>query len=442
MGKPKGVAAVECAPAKPRRENGGEMGKPKGVAAVEHRFEVNRAYLPYLAESGPRVQIFFGGAASGKSTFLAQRVVWDLMAGRNYLVLRQVARTLSQSVYNQVAKEVRAMGLSAQFSFQRGEMTARCLASGAEILFAGLDDVEKLKSVTPSHGVFTDIWVEEATELRYEDYKQLTKRLRGRAGVEKRITLSFNPLTKGHWIYRRFFTGWAEGQRRLVQPGLLIVKTTWRDNAFLEKDDVEALLSEDDPYFYRVYTEGDWGLLGGRVFTRWCVEDLAERKKTADEVRSGLDFGFANDPNALLRVQVDMRRKKLYVLSEMLQAGLHDDELAEEVKKRVGGGYVTCDCEDPKAISDLCRRGVRALPAVKGPDSLRFGIRFLQGFDIIVDKSCVHFRREIESYAWAKDKYGNILQRPVDKDNHLLDALRYAVEDLMLQSRAEAAARF
>lgn len=423
------------------------------------RLEMNEVYARYL-EDDTRTQIFFGGSSSGKSFFLAQRAVLDVLRGRNYLVVRNVARTLQASVYNQVVKTIDGMGLRGQFSVLKSEMTVTCRYNRRQILFAGLDDIEKLKSITPADGVLTDIWIEEATEVRYDVYKQLTKRLRGGAGraegagegaagrrgdgeVAKRVIFSFNPVTKEHWIYREFFGGWVEGvsENELRAEGLLICKTTYRDNAFLTGGDVGFLEDESDPYFYSVYTLGNWGVLGRVIYRNWRVEDLSGLRAGFDNIRSGLDFGFAEDPNALVRAHVDEKRRCIYVFEEMVAFGQHDDELAGELRRRLGDGYVACDSADPKAIDDLCRRGVRALGAVKGPDSVRFGIRYLQGFEIIIDPACRVFKGEIEKYQWAEDKYGNAMSRPVDRDNHLLDALRYAVEDLMLENRARAARR-
>ncbi len=425
---------------------------------------VNEVYWPYMS-CPQRMQIFFGGAASGKSTFLAQRCVWDLLhGGRNYLVVRAVARTLRQSVWNQVLKAVRQAGAEKWFRLNQSEMCMTCTLNGGQVLFAGMDDPEKLKSITPERGVLTDVWAEEATELEYAAFKQLTKRLRGREagpaargsaagpgggaaggapeggdGPAKRVCLSFNPMQREHWIWREFFRGFDEKKGKLETEDLVILRTTFRDNCFLTGDDQKALLAEKDKWYYDIYTEGRWASPEGAVFHNWRVEDLGEF--TAEQPRWGLDFGFAADPNALLGCQVDMRRKKIVVFAEMVQGGLHDDELAEELKKRVGSAAVVCDCAEPKAISDLCRRGLCAVPAVKGPDSVRFGLRFLQGFEMVVDRRCVQTAEELAGYRWQRDKNGNMLPRPEDKNNHLMDALRYAVEDLMLQSRAEAAKR-
>lgn len=218
---------------------------------------VNDAYIGYL-EDETRTQIFYGGSSSGKSYFIAQRLVMDVMNGHNYLVVRNVGKTIRHSVFNQVVKSIYEYGLQSQFAIKQGDLVITCLRNNKQVLFAGLDDVEKLKSVTPIDGVLTDIWIEEATEVAYDAYKQLTKRLRGftKNNIRKRIIFTFNPIVKEHWIYKEFFGGWDDTKNVYRGEDLLIVKTTYKNNAFLTEDDIKALENEKDRYFYEVYTLG------------------------------------------------------------------------------------------------------------------------------------------------------------------------------------------
>ncbi|MBQ8044333.1 MAG: PBSX family phage terminase large subunit, partial [Clostridia bacterium] len=166
---------------------------------------INNVYLPFLYDD-TRTQIFFGGSSSGKSVFLGQRVVLDILGGeRNYLITRNIGGTIEKSVFNQVMKTIYENNLTKEFSVNRSTYTITCLRNRKQILFSGLDDVEKLKSITPIDGPITDVWMEEATESSYEAYKQLNKRLRGRSKVKKRVILSFNPIPQDHWIYNEFF---------------------------------------------------------------------------------------------------------------------------------------------------------------------------------------------------------------------------------------------
>lgn len=216
---------------------------------------VNYAYYDYL-DDDTRIQIFFGGASSGKSYFIAQRIVADTVRGRNTLVLRNVARTLRGSCWNEIVKAISKVPYKQWFTISKSEMLITATNNGAQILFAGLDDVEKIKSITPANGVLTDIWIEEATETAYDDLKQLEKRLRGESRHPKRITLSFNPIYREHWLYREFFGGWTDGATEHKSDGLSILKTTYLNNRFLTQDDRDALEKESDPYYHDVYTLG------------------------------------------------------------------------------------------------------------------------------------------------------------------------------------------
>lgn len=394
---------------------------------------VNDSYMPFLTDN-TRTQIFYGGSSSGKSFFLSQRVVIDVLKGRNYLVVRNVANTVRHSVYNQIVKAIIELGVKHLFNVSKSEKTITCKLNNKQILFAGLDDVEKLKSVTPVDGVLTDIWIEEATEIAYEAYKQLTKRLRGITDntIKKRVIFSFNPIIKEHWIYKEFFGRWDDGKNIYRDDDLVILKTTYKNNNFLTEDDIKALENEKDRYFYEVYTLGNWGVLGNVIFKNWRMEDLSAIKGSFDNIYNGLDFGFSSDPNAFIKVHWEPARKRVYVFEELYKAGMHNDELADEIRGRLENEYVTCDSAEPKSISDLCRRGIRAIPALKGAGSVNFGIQFLQGCEIIIDVNCQNFKNEISTYHWQEDKYGNAMRKPVDKDNHLLDACRYALESVML----------
>ena len=400
----------------------------------------NAVYLPYLQDNTFR-QIYFGGSSSGKSYFLATRAVLDVMSGRNYLILRNVARTVRNSCWNEISKAISGLGLSAYFAVSKSELTITSKVNGCQIAFAGLDDVEKVKSFTPAKGVLTDIWIEEATETAYEDMKQLEKRLRGESRHKKRITLSFNPVYKEHWIFRQFFGGWIDGATSYRDSDIAILKTTYRDNRFLTDDDRAALENETDPYYKAVYSDGDWGVLGDVIFRNWRVENLDEFEKRADNLRFGLDFGFSSDPAAGVKLHYDRAHKRIYILDEIYERGLTNDHLARVLKPFAGHNYITCDSSEPKSIAELKGFGINALGAAKGPDSVVHGVQWLQGHEIIVNTKCQNMKNELTLYQWRKDRDGNSMRVPEDRDNHLIDALRYSLESESLRKIATTASR-
>lgn len=403
---------------------------------------VNDAYIPYLNDT-TRTQIFFGGSSSGKSFFLAQRVVMDVLKGHNYLIVRNVANTIKRSVYNQIVKTIIDFNLSEVFQMSKSEMVITCKRNNRQILFGGLDDPEKLKSITPIDGVITDIWIEEATETAREAYKQLTKRLRGATpdGIGKRIIFSFNPILQTHWIYQEFFWNWDDSKNLYKSDDLLILKTTYKDNKFLTDEDIYALEHETDPYFYNVYTLGNWGVLGKVIFKNWRTEDLSDVIPSFDNIYNGIDFGVT-DPNAFIRVHVNEGQKQIFVFNEYKKSNTLIDELAEELNNRISKDeLIVGDPQGAQAILELNNRGITVIPAKKGPNSINDGISWLKEYEIIIDIHCQEFKNEIQSYHWQEDKLGNALPKPVDKDNHLIDALRYATELCRLGAVATAAER-
>jgi len=410
----------------------------------------NDVYIPHLTNYA-RIQIFYGGSSSGKSVFLAQRAVYDLLkGGRNYLVTRAVGRTIKHSVFQEIKNVITAWGMLGEFKINETDLTITC-HNDYQILFAGLDDVNKLKSIVPKKGAITDIWVEEATEVERNDLKQLQKRQRGGdKNIPKRLTLSFNPILQNHHIYEDFFKTieWADDQTEHTSGSLTILKTIYKNNRFLTKADRADLESEKDKYFHDVYTLGNWGVLGNVIFTNWIVQDLSEMLDQFTNHRNGLDFGFSSHPAALSVSHYDRKNKRIYIFDELYEKGLTNDLLANEVKNKIGYWEidpttkvrtcdrtepVVCDSAEPKSIAELIQYSVNAIEAKKGKDSVNFGIDWLKQQTIIIDKKCINAKNEFMSYKWKEDKDGVAMRVPVDANNHFIDGTRYAYEDDMIE---------
>lgn len=390
----------------------------------------NPVYLPYLNNMA-RVQIFYGGAGSGKSVFKAQCAVIDVLAGgRNYLVCRAVQKDSRRSTFVEVQKVIGRWGLWHYFKVNKVEMVVTCV-NDYQIRFTGLDDPEKLKSITFLRGVLTDIWVEEATQTQPSDISELKRRQRGGGenSPPKRLTLTFNPIIKTHHIYKAYFSGieWADDDTSYDDGNLSILKTWHIHNKWLTQADKDDLLGIKDDYERGVYAFGNWGVLGNAIFRNWSVADLSGRHNEFANHRHGLDFGFSNDPAALVLTHYDRKKKTIYIYDELYERGLTNDILASEVNRRTPKA-VACDSAEPKSIVELKRHGTRAYPVKKGKDSVLHGIQWLRQQRIIIDKRCVNAKHEFETYRWRKDKDGNAMRQPVDKNNHIIDALRYAYE--------------
>ncbi|MFX0136111.1 MAG: PBSX family phage terminase large subunit [Candidatus Hodarchaeota archaeon] len=401
----------------------------------------NRKYLKYLKHE-QRTQIFFGGSSSGKSYSLAQRTILDVCAGRNYIICRNVQNTIKKSVFNEILKAIAKFKLTEFFIVNKTDLVITFTGNLKQIMFVGLDDTEKIKSITPINGVITDIWIEEATETEYKSIKQLYKRLRGQSKFKKRIILSFNPILKTHWIFDEYFKFWNDNDELYIDENLLIVHSTYKDNKFLTKEDIQLLEDETDQYYYDVYSLGKWGVLGAVIFKNWEIQDLTDIKSYADNIRIGQDFGFSKDESATIIIHYDKKKKIIYVLDEIYQTELSNLDLSNLIKEKFkelninSNQVVYCDCAEPKSISELRTNKINAYGVKKGPDSINFGIKFLQKHKIIIDKKCQNFKNEISQYKWKENKNGDVLTIPIDKNNHLLDSLRYALENDMLQEDA------
>lgn len=408
--------------------------------SIDIKVKENPAYIAYLNK--PQfLQIFYGGSSSGKSFFITDKIVLDVLNGCNYLCCRNVGNTIKRSVFNEVTKSISNIGVKDYFSINKSDMIITCKLNEKQILFCGLDDPEKVKSITPANGVLERIFIEEATEIKREAYLQLKKRLRGKSNHSKHIIMAFNPILQSHWIYKEFFGGWQDDKTVYEDDKTLIVKTTYKDNIFLTAEDRALLEDETDPYFYNVYTLGNWGVLGNVIFKNWRVEDLTEQIPHFDNIYIGCDFGFASDPNALVKCHLDKKKKKIYIFDEWYQAGMTDDELLRVCEKFVGNEYVMCDNAEPKTIDFLASNNIKAIGAIKGADSINRGIRWLQGYEVIIHKTCQNAKNEFEQYHWQEDKYGNAMAKPVDTNNHLIDATRYAFSNVMLEAQAVAIRR-
>lgn len=228
----------------------------------------NDVYFPYL-DNEDRYLVFFGGGSSGKSYFIAQRWIYKLIhpSRCNLLVVRQTGDTNRRSTFPLLKQVISNWNLAKHFKVNESDMRIKCLLTGNEVAFAGLDDVEKIKSITFENGELTHIWVEEATETQEADINQLKVRLRG-GKSKKQIVLSFNPINIQHWIKKHFIDS------KLAT----VCFSTYKDNKFLTDDDRKALedLKYIDEYTYNVYCLGQWGILGKTVFDARAIQNRLE----------------------------------------------------------------------------------------------------------------------------------------------------------------------
>ncbi len=400
-------------------------------------------YLPAVVGSGYgafwrcrlRYRVVKGGKASKKSSTAALWYIYHLMKypGANLLVVRNVYRTHSNSTYAQLRWAIHRLRVEHLWRGGREPLELVYIPTGQRILFRGLDNVEKLASTTVEQGYLCWVWLEEAFEIRREaDFDKLDLSVpRGEvpAPLFKQTTITFNPWNGRHWLKRRFFDR--------ADDRVLAMTADYRCNEFLDDTDrgMYERMRRENPRQYAVAGLGEWGHSEGLVCENWSVEEFSRLALQREGVRHifGLDYGYANDPTAFVAAAVEENTKRLYIYDEHYEKRMLNRDIAAMI---VDKGYhkerIRADSAEPKSNDDLRRLGlIRLQPAAKGQDSVVAGIARLQEYRILVHPRCVHTAAELAAYTWqASDREGAYCNRPCDRDNHLMDALRYAMEDV------------
>lgn len=386
-----------------------------------------------------RYRVCKGSRASKKSTTTALNIIKRMMEypDANTLVVRKVFRTLKDSCFTQLKWAIHRLGVDAHWEVKESPLEMTYRPTGQKIYFRGLDDPLKVTSITVEHGYLCWCWIEEAYEISNEkDFDMLDESIRGaippETGLFKQITLTFNPWNEHHWIKARFFDR--------PDPQVLALTTNYLCNEWLDAADllVFETMKKNNPRRYRVAGLGDWGIVDGLIFENWeeqvfSVEEI--RKVPGIKSAFGLDFGYTNDPAALFCGLVDKATKTIWVFDEIYKTGMSNENIADAVKR---AGYakerIRADCAEPKSIDRLYTLGlIHIRESRKGRDSVNNGIDYLQDYHIIIHPKCVNFITEISNYTWDTDtKTGKRLNIPIDDFNHLMDAMRYALEDILV----------
>lgn len=368
-------------------------------------------------------EVHYGGASSGKSHGVVQKVVLkalkDWKYPRKVLFVRKVATTIKDSIFEDVKECLSSFGILDRCKINKSDYRIE-LPNGALFLFKGMDDPEKIKSVK---GV-SDVVMEEASEFNLEDYTQLTLRVRDRKHKHKQIYLMFNPVSKKNWVYTYFF---------VKKPkNTVIYHTSYKNNRFLDEQTKETIedLANRNPAYYKIYALGQFATLDKLIFPKYTVR-LIDKEKIADLPSFfGLDFGYTNDPSAFIHVKVDEKNKKMYFVEEYVKKGMLNDEIAEVITAL---GYskerIIADSAEQKSIAEIRHKGInRISSAAKGKGSILQGIQFIQQYELIIDERCFKLIEELDNYTWKKDrKSGEYINEPVDSYNHVIDAIRYAL---------------
>ena len=419
---------------------------------------VGKGYKTFWNFKG-RYRVVKGSRASKKSKTTALWYIYHLMKHKeaNLLVVRKTFRTLKASCYTELKWVARRLKVEHLWYFSKGELEATYLPTGQKIYFRGLDDPLKVTSITVDVGCLCWMWIEEAYEvMKEEDFDMLDESIRGECpeGLWKQITITFNPWNERHWLKHRFFDDlvgndsegkpiYKERKNPVSDDGeILAITTNYLCNEWLDAADLGVFerMKKNNPRRYAVAGLGGWGIVDGLIFENWKEESftLEDIQKKHPDLQSafGLDFGYTNDPSALFCGYVSIKDKKLYVYDEMYQTGLSNKKIETEIRSM---GYakekITADCAEPKSIDELKGYGLRVTAAVKGKDSINNGIQWIQDLEIIIHPRCVNFLTEISNYTWKVDKFNKKLNEPIDDFNHLMDAMRYALEKFIKKNR-------
>lgn len=377
--------------------------------------------------SKKRYRVVKGGKGSKKSSTTALNLIYRLLKypESNLLVVRAVMNTHRDSTFAQLKWAQERLGVAHLFRNTVSPLEMVYLPTGQKIIFRGFDDVLKLASTTVEKGYLNFVWVEEAFEIEsLEDFEKLDLSVpRGKmpSHLFKQTTVTFNPWSEKHWLKARFFDK--------TLPDVDTYTTNYLINEFLDDTDraVFDRLKAEHPRRYAVAGLGEWGIAEGLVYENW-EEGVLDTSSPEWEAFFGLDYGYTTDPTAFIAIKVNRRRKEIFVFDEIYGRRMLNCDIAEAIKQK---GYakerIRADAAEPKSNDDLRRLGIsRILPSVKGKDSVINGIVNVSEYKITVSPACKNTVAELSTYCWDKTQQN----LPEDKNNHLMDALRYAFYDV------------
>lgn len=376
-----------------------------------------------------------GSRGSKKSKTTAINFIYRIMEYNwaNLLVVRRFSNTNKQSTYTDLRWATNRLGVKHLFKFNDSLPEITYKPTGQKILFRGLDDPLKITSITVENGILCWAWFEEAYQIEtFDKFSTVVESIRGSIDDSeffKQITVTFNPWSERHWLKPTFF----DEDTKLNNT--FSYTTTYRVNEWLDEVDIARYedLYRTNPRRARIVCDGDWGVAEGLVFENFEVKefDWVKKLKEKQVVAHGSDFGFTQDPTTLISTIVDIQNKELWIYDEHYQRGMLTDEIYQMyLDKGLKNAKIIADSAEKRLITEIKRKGISNLkPSIKGQGSIMQGVQFIQGFKIYVHPTCEHTIEELNTYTFEQDKDGNWLNKPIDANNHLMDALRYSLEE-------------
>lgn len=382
-------------------------------------------YQPYITDYSYRYNVLYGGRGSGKTRFVITKLLLKgLKEKRIILLMRKTTANCKFSVWKELKEAVARCGLTKFFTFYETDYSAVCKLNGTTFKCLGLDIAEKIKGFSE----VSDVLLEEATEFTPEDIELIDGTVRSVLyKLPLQLYFCFNPVSKANYVYKYF--GFDTG---IVPPNTFILKTTYLDNPFLSADYIQRMenMRITNPARWKIEALGDFVSLDKLVYNNWRIEDFNHSEIKGD-LAIGLDFGFINDPSALVASVIDEANKRIYIFKEWGDTNKTNEELVQIIAALgFSKSVIIADCAEMKSIEEIKRKGVtRIKPCSKGKDSIIHGIQRLQQYEIIVHPSCSGVITEFENYSWRKDRQsGEYINEPIDDFNHYMDALRYSLQ--------------
>lgn len=436
--------------------------RPRGQPAdvLQHEAEIYHGLHDDIAAGRHTFINLPGGRGSCKSSFVSLEIVNGIMEDStglsNAIVFRRTGSTLRESVYTQIAWAIDALGVGDLWKPTISPLSFIYRPTGQQIIFRGLDDYSKLKSIKPRRGYFRFIWMEEYSELPGPNFARGVLQSVMRGGDSFIVFRSFNPpQSRNNWANLQILE--QDPRSITLHTTYLDVPAEWLGESFIYEAE---RLKEINPTAYEHEYLGKATGTGGAVFENIEAREIPAAEADALQyVFAGVDFGFSVDPAVFLRLAYDRKTETVYFLDEIYQRHLSNKQLADKIKEKgfdmavsgetyysvLGGTYqkhkqtIVADAAEPKSISDLSGEGLKCIACSKFPGSVLYGIKWLQHRHLVIDPARTpNAYREFMSYEYTRTKDGDFLADVPDKDNHTIDAARYALQSVIKDKRAAA----
>ena len=416
---------------------------------------IAECYLPIHKEVQDGTHTIFhlpGGRGSCKSSFVSLEIVSGIMedqsAGSNAIVFRKYSNTLRESTFSQIAWAIEQLGVAHLSRGNVSPMQYIYIPTGQQIVFRGLDDAAKIKSIKPRKGIFKYVWFEETAEMNGENQIRSVLQSVIRGGNDFRIFNSFNPpLSVNSWVNK--YVAIPDSRAVVFRTNYTMIPPSWLGENFL----LEAeRLKQINEKAYRHEYMGEAVGTGGAVFPNVTTRTITDAEISQMQyIYCGIDWGFSVDPFAFIRCSYDSRTQTVYLIDEIVKRGCSNTDIAEMIKKKgydkagcYAGMYeerqlIIADSAEPKSIADLRKQHLKVLECKKYPGSVNYGIRWLQSKTIVIDIARTPTAyKEFTEYEYEQTRDGEFLASVPDKNNHCIDSLRYALDRIINSAKYSA----